>query len=302
MKPPVKIGGDPEFFIANGKEMVASCDLIGGTKGAGIPFDESLGKSAKWLEDNVAVELNFDPQDDWSSATQMIIEVAKGMGRALKAKSLYPVIKPVIPFRPHVLTNPKALVFGCDPDFCAYDKDPKKARTLETETFKDLRFAGGHLHLSYDNRDEVPHYAVAMILDAIVGLSLVKWDKQGERRSRYGLAGLFRPKSYGIEYRTPSNFWLAKAYECAQSSGDTHVKSSNWISGLFMATLSVGQAVQDRPLELSGFYSRLPFSDIRKAINNEDAPRAAELLNFIRNLSEYKSSGLSTSVGHGAVN
>jgi hypothetical protein len=49
-------------------------------------------------------------------------------------------------------------------------------------------------------------------LDWSLGLGSMLFDNNPaakKRRSLYGAAGCFRPKSYGVEYRTLSNSWLA---------------------------------------------------------------------------------------------
>jgi hypothetical protein len=45
-------------------------------------------------------------------------------------------------------------------------------------------------------------------LDAYLGIPSLEWDKDTLRRRLYGKAGAFRPKPYGVEYRTLSNAWL----------------------------------------------------------------------------------------------
>lgn len=45
-------------------------------------------------------------------------------------------------------------------------------------------------------------------LDYYLGVPSLLWDNDPRRRLLYGKAGAFRPKPYGLEYRTLSNRWL----------------------------------------------------------------------------------------------
>ena len=48
------------------------------------------------------------------------------------------------------------------------------------------------------------------MMDLCVGtyMCIIDPPEASRRRELYGKAGAFRPKSYGVEYRTPSNSWL----------------------------------------------------------------------------------------------
>jgi hypothetical protein len=80
-----------------------------------------------------------------------------------------------------------------------------------------MRTAGGHLHVGFiaDNSADVKdseHVSDCITLikqiDSYFRGFEILWDKDKQRRNMYGAAGAFRPKSYGVEYRTLSNAWL----------------------------------------------------------------------------------------------
>ena len=48
---------------------------------------------------------------------------------------------------------------------------------------------------------------VIKAMDVFLGIPSVLMDSGEMRKQLYGKAGAFRPKSYGCEYRTLSNFW-----------------------------------------------------------------------------------------------
>lgn len=66
----------------------------------------------------------------------------------------------------------------------------------------------GHIHIGYDNPEELFSASIIPWFDLFVGLQLVLIDTDTQRRELYGKAGSFRFKPYGIEMRSPSNAWI----------------------------------------------------------------------------------------------
>lgn len=108
---------------------------------------------------------------------------------------------------------PPGLKVGCSPDWCAYAMkmmDPPKAIMQNGS----LRSCGGHIHLGAPiAQNQTPDsIRVIYMLDLFLGIPSLWLDTDptaARRRSLYGQAGRFRPKDYGLEYRSLSNFWLA---------------------------------------------------------------------------------------------
>lgn len=274
---PVTLGGDPELFLTRvetdpdaGREapkvpktrIVPSCGLIGGEKGRGIQIsDVSTYHNFTWHEDNVTVEFNFPPA---ANATEFLSRVSTTRDlalKALKAKGLGLATKTTHRFREEVLRkNPKSMEMGCEPDFCAYDKGLKRS-PFTANDLGPMRFCGGHLHIGLENEQQIPAYALAMFADAFISLPFLPYDKQGERRKFYGRAGLFRPKSYGFEYRTMSNWWATGQNQDACK----HMAEQ---------ALCLFTAIQRRPVEASKAFSKIPFADVRTAIDTENVKDA----------------------------
>jgi len=106
-------------------------------------------------------------------------------------------------------------MFGCSPDFCAYEvKMNEVAMTAEETT---LRTAGGHVHFSHPIFED-PYKVIEMIkmMDLYLGIPSLVFDsglEAHERRVLYGAAGAHRPKDYpGGEYRSLSNFWVKEPH------------------------------------------------------------------------------------------
>jgi hypothetical protein len=103
------------------------------------------------------------------------------------------------------LSDPRAFIFGCDPDLNAWtgriNPRPKAAD-------QNLRSCGGHLHIGYKFKTKAEAKRAVKLVELFVGVPSVLIDEGEERKKLYGKAGAMRYKPYGVEYRTLSNFWV----------------------------------------------------------------------------------------------
>lgn len=205
----ILIGCDPEVFIRNPNDQsfVTAHNLIPGTKQAPHFVDNGAVQV-----DGCALEFNTNPA---STGEEFVFNVRSVYEQLVAMVPGYNVVSdPVAEFDPTYFKDfvPKeAKELGCEPDFNGWTSHPNK-RPLGDRPF---RTAAGHIHIGWDKDLEpfdAAHYALccrmAKQLDYYIGVNTLLWDPDNRRRSMYGLAGSFRPKPYGLEYRVPSNAWL----------------------------------------------------------------------------------------------
>lgn len=264
----VGVGGDPEVFVATIQEgkVVPVCGRIGGSKKDPIQFT-TLRAPYSWLEDNVALEFNFDPAYSSVDFAVRVDTMMQDATKALKAKGLKMVVNAEQKFSIKELNLfQQAMEIGCDPDFCAHDYTGGEHLPREcpnADTLGNQRFAAGHIHVSYD-ASEVPAHAGALLFDASVVLPTLKRDLQGDRRKFYGKAGLYRPKPYGFEHRTMSNWWL-------RSQNREHL---GHLAGQIMRVYT---QVGKYPEETATWFSSIPHEDVKTIIEKEDIKGANAL-------------------------
>jgi len=112
----------------------------------------------------------------------------------------------------YMKSQPKeALELGCDPDFNAYTGKANE----KPDGDRPFRTASGHVHVGWTDDADIysgSHtgicHTLVKELDFYLGLPSLFYDSDTKRRSMYGKAGCYRPKKYGVEYRTLSNAWL----------------------------------------------------------------------------------------------
>ena len=165
-----------------------------------------FGTNFSLQEDNVALEYNTKPAmsgDEWFTYHTYM---RKYIRDELVHQGLEPAILASHVFDEDELNHPKAWIFGCEPDYNAWDKKINPApRSKEPR----LRSAGGHIHFGYTDPTKSRSILLCRIADLFIGLPLMVFDPDSRRMELYGKAGAMRFKPYGFEYRTPSNFWTS---------------------------------------------------------------------------------------------
>lgn len=195
------IGSDPEAFIVDGTgKIVSAIPLVPGDKQDPYPIGD---QGIAIQHDNILVEWCLPPV---TNATDFTDNVNSAIDWTLCILPEGHEIKFITSF--HVeqdqLQDPQAQEFGCTPDYNAWTDSENEKPDAAT----NLRTAGGHIHIGYDNPSEPVNREIIKALDLFLGVPSLLIDSDTLRRSLYGKAGAFRDKSYGVEYRSLSNFWV----------------------------------------------------------------------------------------------
>lgn len=202
----ILVGADPEIFVTKNGKFRSAHGLIPGTKKE--PHRVECGAVQV---DGMALEFNIDPAATEDEFVRNISTVLSQLRDMVPGYEL--AIVPTAKFNGnHFRVQPEeAKELGCEPDYSAYTGGENPRPDNRTT----MRTAAGHIHIGFcdgaDPKGPV-HMQRCMTLvkhlDAYLGLPSLLWDGDAQRRSMYGKAGAFRPKSYGVEYRTLSNAWL----------------------------------------------------------------------------------------------
>lgn len=203
----VLVGADPEVFLRDSHgRLVSAHDILPGTKEE--PHKVPYGAVQV---DGVAAEFNIDPASTESEFVRNISEVVTSLKSKIPGLTLH--IEPYATFDKGYFSSlpDKTRELGCNPDYNAWTGEVNPAPDGLTST----RTASGHLHIGWC-KDVSPmsrfHFedcrSLVKQLDYFLGMYSLMWDEDDTRRKMYGMAGAFRPKSYGVEYRVLSNTWL----------------------------------------------------------------------------------------------
>jgi hypothetical protein len=206
-----KFGCDPEGFIKNTQtgEYVTAEGLIPGTKLEPYPV-----KHGAVQVDGMAAEFNIDPASDFTTFNRNIAAVINQLEKMLPEHHVLEFV-PAVRFREEEFNNApdKAKELGCSPDFNAWTGEVNPPPANPDDPF--LRTASGHLHIGWSEGEDITDAQhllncndLVRQFDWMLGGWSVTVDTDPTRRNLYGRAGACRYKSYGVEYRVLSNFWV----------------------------------------------------------------------------------------------
>ena len=200
------IGADPEVFVSNNGAFMSGHSLIRGTKYEPMP----VNKGAVQV-DGMALEFNIDPAFSEEEFISNITEVQSQLKEMISPFDF--MSETSVTFSREFLDDipPENVMLGCDPDFNAYTMSV----TPKPSAGKLMRTVGGHIHIGgfftdspYSREQIILSSRLAKLMDESVGIYSLLWDNDSQRRKMYGKAGSFRPKPYGMEYRSLSNKWI----------------------------------------------------------------------------------------------
>jgi hypothetical protein len=196
-----QIGCDPEVLLINQNEFVSAIGIVEGTKEK--PDEFACGKIHY---DNVALEFNTVPASTVQEFVTNIEKIYSIVDDIAFQNDVTVSRDSVGTYSEEALLHPAAREAGCDPDWNVYTR-AYNPRAMYSSTIE--RVAGGHIHIGTDIEMKDIGKLVK-VLDLLIGIPMVLHDNP-QRRKYYGHAGSYRVKEYGVEYRTPSNFWLFTA-------------------------------------------------------------------------------------------
>ena len=244
----ITVGSDVELFVYDGFQHIPAYDLIPGTKARPFPVPDGMVQV-----DGMAVEFGIDPSSTRQQFSSKLASVRRTLTGMLHqhGNKITPVVLPTCLFDKKVFDAAPlaAKELGCEPDFNAYTDGEKNPRPEPGDA--PVRTAGGHVHIGWTSDVDPFHpnhmQACCMLtkmLDIHLGLPSVFWDSDEKRRTLYGKAGAFRPKPYGMEYRTLSNAWL-KAPALVEFVFDQTMVAFNRLMDGSVDYLNIAESVQN---------------------------------------------------------
>lgn len=199
------VGTDPEVFLwdPTKEQYVGSIGIVPGSKKEPHLFYNAEGY--KVLCDNLSVEFNVPPAKIAEEFADNIIFAMNYIQNEIIPSPLQIAVVTTADFGFDDFVKPGAMEFGCEPDTNAWTGKENPVPDASTIWF---RAAGGHIHVGYDNHNHKTNMELIKAIEVNLTLPLVLMDPDFRRRQIYGGAGAYRTTKYGVESRSPSNYWV----------------------------------------------------------------------------------------------
>lgn len=147
----------------------------------------------------------------------------------------------------------------CDPDFNAWSNGKPN---IVGKAGNRGRCAGGHIHIGYNNHNELTNQYLVKAMDLFLSVPLVIMEPENRRKEMYGKAGSYRNQCWGVEYRSTSNYIFS---------------STELMKWAFNQTLLAIKLVnENKGIENLDLYKGL----ILDSINNKDVKSAKRLIDI----------------------
>jgi hypothetical protein len=205
-KQEITVGADPEILLTKQGSFVSAHGLVKGSKNRPSPV-----KGGAVQVDGMALEFNINPAKTIEEFTQNIRTVYQQLRKQVPSDFTFSDQATAhFDFMYFSERSKEETRMGCEKDYNAYTGS---ANTKPDERLP-IRTAGGHIHLGWreggflNDKHIKDCELLTKMCDLFLGLPSVLFDTDTERRSMYGAAGCYRPKIYGVEYRTLSNAWI----------------------------------------------------------------------------------------------
>ena len=202
------IGADPELFVGQDGVFQSAHDMVPGFK-----WDPHRVDKGAVQVDGMALEFNIDPVNTYEAFQENLDVVRNQLLGMVEPYNVHFLEEVSVYFDQNYLDTipPINKELGCEADYSAWLMDTNPSPSAS----QLMRTAGGHIHIGGFPSEEIFHpihfeaaASMARLLDEEVGVYSILWDTDDKRRSMYGKAGCFRPKTYGMEYRTLSSKWI----------------------------------------------------------------------------------------------
>lgn len=276
----MQIGSDVEFFLRDSfNKIINAADHIKHSKNS--PYKK---QKIKIYFDNVLAEFNIPP---CNNGREFVAQITNGLYLLEKISCPYKLdFTAASIIDESIAEKENAKENGCNDETNAYTL----SFNTEIENFiKNSRFrtCGGHIHIGVDDDnkellDPIIKPLFVYMLDLFLGIPSILIDKdmtQVNRRKAFGKAGAYRSKSYGVEYRVLSSWWVTKPEYVAVVYNIVEFVYYAMQERIWEKFWSIKESEDNISYNCFGYDSDI----IKNTIDNCDKTEASKLLNFVSN-------------------